>query len=344
MLMAVPRSKYTDDDKVAAVTGRFVDQVASLPQVESAGVVSRLPLNGTGAIGFVEFEAPPYPGMDKASFDWRTATPDYFKTLGIPLLEGRTFNEHDTATAQRVGIVDERIARLVWPGQSAVGKRFRIPFAGQPWVEIIGVVGHVKHDGLDDDRRAQVYWNHLQRAQDRSALVVKPKPGARVTVAEIVNAIHAVDPEQPVYDARPLDEVIARSLSGRWLNTALLVSFALMSLLLSCIGVYGVVAFGVTQQTREFGVRLALGASRNGIAAFVLRRGLTMATAGSMAGLILAALLARAMSTMLYGVPALDAASFGIATSVLLLVALAASYLPARRAALVDPAVTLRGD
>ena len=122
----------------------------------------------------------------------------------------------------------------------------------------------------------------------------------------MITALHLVDPEQPVYEVRPMAQVVEQSLSGRWLNTTLLTAFALMSLLLSCIGIYGVVAFGVTQQTREFGVRLALGAGRIGIAAFVLRRGFTMAAIGSLFGLILAALLARAMSTMLYGVPSLD--------------------------------------
>jgi predicted permease len=344
LLIAVPRSKYTDDDKVGAITGRFVEQVAALPQVESAGIVSRLPLNGTAAIGNIVFDSPQIAAQETATFDWRSASPDYFRTMGIPLIAGRTFNERDTTSAPPVGIIDERIARLAWPGESAIGKRFRIPFQGQPWIEVIGVVGHVRHDGLDDDRRAQVYWNHLQRAQDRVALVVKPKPGARVSLAEIVNAIHVVDPEQPVYDARPLAEVVERSLSARWLNTTLLVTFALMSLVLSCIGLYGVVAFGVAQQTREFGVRLALGASRSGIAVFVLRRGLAMAAIGSLFGLVLAVFVARAMTGMLFGIPALDAASFALATAALLTVALLASYLPARRAAAVEPAITLRAE
>jgi putative ABC transport system permease protein len=344
LLMAVPRSKYTDDDKVAAVTDRFVSQVAALPDVASAGAVSRLPLSGGAAIGYLEFEASPFEAQATTTFDWRTATPDYFETMGIPLIDGRTFNERDTATAPPVGIIDERIARLAWPGQSAIGRRFRIPVEGQPWVEVIGIVGHVRHDGLDQDRRAQVYWNHLQRAQDRLALVVKPKPGAQVGMAEIINAIHRVDPEQPVYDVRPLEDVVRSSLSGRWLNTTLLVTFALMSLVLSCIGLYGVVAFGVAQQTREFGVRLALGASRNGIAAFVVRRGVTMAAAGAGVGLVLAIMLARALNGMLFGVGTLDAASFMLATAALLAVTLVASYLPARRAASVDPAATLRAD
>ena len=344
MLLAIPRSKYTDDGKVGDVTDRIVKQVAAIPQVESAGAVSRLPLNGSGAIGSTVFDSPLFAGLPTTMHDWRSATPAYFRTLGIPIIEGRAFDDRDTMSAKPVGIIDDRLAKLLWPGESAVGKRFRIPFEGMPWVEIIGVVGHIKHDGLDDDRRPQVYWNHLQRAQDRQALVVKPKPGAALTAAEVINAIHIVDPEQPVYDVRPMEQVVQSSLAGRWLNTTLLAAFALMSLLLSCIGVYGVVAFGVTQQTREFGVRLALGASRKGIAAFVLRRGFAMAAGGSVFGLVLAALLARAMSGMLFGVPAIDVASFTLATGVLLLVALAASYFPARRAAMVDPAVTLRGD
>jgi putative ABC transport system permease protein len=343
LLMALPRSKYAGDDKIAAVTERFVAQVKTLPAVEAAGAVSRLPLNGTAAIGVVRLDSPDFLERDVTT-DWRTATPDYFRTMGIPLIEGRTFDERDTATSTPVAIIDEHIAKLAWPGQSAIGRRLRIAFDGQPWCEIIGVVGHVKQDGLDDDRHAQVYWNHWQRAQDRLALVVRPKPGAQVSAAEIVNALHVVDPEQPVYDVRPLEEVVERSLSGRWLNTVVLTAFAVMSLALCCIGLYGVVAFGVAQQTREFGVRLALGASRRAIAASVLKRAMTVTGIGVAIGLVLAIALARSITSLLFGISAADAISFAASTASLLGFALLASYLPARRAAAVDPATTLRAD
>jgi predicted lysophospholipase L1 biosynthesis ABC-type transport system permease subunit len=243
-----------------------------------------------------------------------------------------------------VAILDERLARAVWPGQSAVGKRLRFAFPGAPWVQIVGVVGHIRHDGLDSDPRPQAYFSYLQRAQDRMALVVRGAEGGRPPTAAVVQAIREVDPEQPVYDVRTMNDVLERSTLQRWLSALLLAVFAAMSLLLTTVGVYGVIAYGVTQQIREFGIRMALGAARSDVTRLVLRRGATLAVGGTLIGLAAAAFLARAMSGLLYGVKPNDPLSFVAAPVLLVGVALIASYLPARRAASVDPAITLRGD
>jgi putative ABC transport system permease protein len=343
-LLAIPRSKYQDDRQVAAFADRLLEQVASIADVASAGLVSRLPLGGVGAFGGLEFDAPEPRRLAFPSVDWRSVSPGYFRTIGIPLLEGRQFDARDVDGAEPVGIVDERIARAVWPGESAIDKRFRIPFVGQPWVRIVGVVGHIQHDGLDVEQRPQAYWTYRQRAQDRMALVVRGKGDSRNLGRAVLQAVHAVDPEQPVYDTRMLSEVVERSLSSRWLNMTLIASFAIIALFLSCIGVYGVVAFGVAQQRREFGIRVALGASRARIARLVLSRGLVLAASGAAIGLALAALLAQTMQALLYGVAVSDLVSFAAATATLMAVALLASYLPARRAAAVDPALTLRSE
>ncbi|MGH9386614.1 MAG: ADOP family duplicated permease [Vicinamibacterales bacterium] len=343
-LLAIPRSKYLDDRQVAAFTDRLLEQVAAIPEVASAGLVSRLPLGGVGAFGGLEFDAPEPKRNAFPSVDWRSVSPGYFQTIGIPLLEGRLFDSRDVDGAEPVGIVDERIARTVWPGESAVDKRFRIPFAGQPWVRIVGVVGHIQHDGLDVEQRPQAYWTYQQRAQDRMALVARARGDSRNLGRAVLQAVHAIDPEQPVYDTRMLSEVVDRSLSSRWLNLTLITSFATMALFLSCIGVYGVIAFGVAQQRREFGIRVALGASRVAISRLVLARGLLLSGAGAAIGLVLAALLAQTMQALLYGVGVSDLVSFGAATATLMSVALLASYLPARRAAAVDPASTLRSE
>ncbi len=343
-LLAIPRSKYRDDLQVAAFTDRLLEQVASIPEVSSVGLVSRLPLGGVGAFGALEFDAPEPRRTAFPATDWRSVSPGYFQTIGIPLLEGRRFDSRDVDGAEPVAIVDERIARTVWPGESAIDRRFRIAFAGQPWVRIVGVVGHIQHDGLDLEQRPQVYWTYQQRAQDRMALVVRSKGDSRSLARAVLQAVHTVDPEQPVYDTRMLSEVVDRSLASRWLNMALIVAFAAIALFLSCIGVYGVVAFGVAQQRREFGIRVALGASRGGIARLVLSRGLSLAGSGAAIGLILAVLVARTMQALLYGVTVSDLASFAAATAALFVVALLASYLPARRAAAVDPASTLRSE
>jgi putative ABC transport system permease protein len=243
-----------------------------------------------------------------------------------------------------VGILDERLARTLWPGGTALGKRFRFPFAGAPWIEVVGVAGHIRHDGLDVDPRPQVYFNYLQRAQDRMAMVVRGAEGGPTLTSAVVAAIRDVDPEQPVYDVRTMNEVVERSTVQRWLNTVLLAAFASMSLLLTTVGVYGVIAYGVTQQIREFGIRMALGAARSDVTRLVLRRGATLAVGGTLIGLAAAVFLTRAMGSLLYGVKPSDPVSFVAAPVLLILVALVASYFPARRAASVDPAITLRGE
>jgi predicted permease len=243
-----------------------------------------------------------------------------------------------------IGIVDQQIARSLWPGQSAVGKRFRFPLGDMPWMEIVGVVGHVRTDGLDVDPRPQVYFNYLQRAQDRMALVVRGSQDVRALTPAILQAIREVDPEQPVYDVRTMDDVVDRSTAQRWLNMALVTAFAAIALFLASVGVYGVIAFGVAGRIREFGIRLALGAERSDVTRLVLRDAGVIAASGAAIGLVTAVLVTRAMKTLLYGVKPGDPASFAAGAVVLFGVALLASYLPARRAASVDPATTLRGE
>jgi hypothetical protein len=305
--LAIPRTKYARDLDVAAFCGQLVERVRAVPGVVSAGMVNRLPLGGIGQLGAIEFEG----GESRLpSADWRTVTPGYFAALGIPLREGRLFTERDGADAPPVGIVDEQIARTQWAGQSAVGKRFRIPGVGVPWV----------------------------------VLVVRGGETAAALVPAVVQAVRTLDPEQPVYDVRTMDAVVDRSLAQRRMSTALFGAFAVVSLLLASVGVYGVMAFGVARRVREFGIRVALGARRADLTRLVLREGAGLAGAGIVAGLAGAALLSGAMRSLVYGVGLRDAASFALSAGALLGVAVLASYLPARRAASVDPAVTLRGD
>jgi predicted permease len=243
------------------------------------------------------------------------------------------------------GIVDDRIARRFWPGQSAVGKRFRFAvLPGTPWIEIVGVVGHIRHDGLDVDPRPQVYFNYLQRAQDRMALVVRTDQDPRRLIPAALDAIRSVDSEQPVYDVRTMEDVVERSTAQRWLNMVMLTVFAAIALLLASVGVYGVVAYGVSERRREFGIRLALGAERAAVARLVVWQGTILAMSGSAIGFLAAVLVAKAIESLLYGVKASDPPSFAGAVGLLVAVALFASYIPARRAASVDPAITLRSE
>ena len=344
--LAIPRSKYRNDPAIAEVSERIVESVTRIPGVTAAGMVNRLPLAGGTSMVIFEFDSPRALAPELGAVDMRVATPDYFKTMGIPLLDGRTFEARDTAKSAPVGIIDERIATLMWPGESPIGKRYRVAphLMKTPWFEIIGVVGNIRHDAIHVDTRAQAYWPATQWPQDRMALVLKTERSASALTASVVRAIHAIDPEQPVYDVRTMDEWVDRSLGQRWMNAVLVGTFATVALALCAIGVYGVIAFGVARQRREFGIRLALGASRRGIATSVVGRGLTIAATGAGVGLILAVALTRGMASMLYGVRAGDIVSFAAATVAILAVALSASYLPARRAAGLDPAMTLRAE
>lgn len=344
--LAIPRSKYRDDPGIARFEAAILDRVRTLPGVASAGMVNRLPLAGGAQQGHV--------GLDRSSitepllFGSRVASADYFRTIGIPLIEGRTFEDRDSVDAPVVVVIDEQVARRAWPGESALGKRLRFAVpagtAVSAWMEVVGVVGSIKHEGLERDSAGQIYWHYPQRTQDRAVLVVRGTTDAAALVPSIVREIRELDREQPVYDVRSMDDVLERSIGSRWLAMALLTAFASMSLFLCCIGVYGVIAFGVTRQRREFGIRLALGATQRGIETAVAARALTLTAAGIATGLLFAVAVARSMESMLFGVTAGDMVSFAVATFAVLAVAALAGYFPARRAAAVDPASALRAE
>lgn len=345
LLMAVSRTKYDSDPKIAVYTHRIVDRVKALPGVEAAGTVNRLPL-GTGAtqIGPLQLEGSVLPDERIASTDWRNTTPGYFRAIGIPLVAGRFYTDSDTGTSPFVGMIDERLARLAYPNQNPIGKRFRIDFPNTPWVTIVGVVGHIRHDGLDVDRRPQVYWPQTQRTQDRLALVVRTKQDPEAMTATIIAAIQEVDRDQPVYEVQTMTEVVARSLSYRWLNMTLLTIFAGVSLLLATIGIYGVIAYTANQRQREFGVRIALGAERRDIVRLVVGQGARLAAIGGLIGIGAALLATRVLEGLVYEIGTRDVSSFAGATAILLAVAILASYVPARRASRSDPIQALRGD
>jgi putative ABC transport system permease protein len=265
------------------------------------------------------------------------------------LLAGRTFTEADDDASPRVGIIDEVLAKRIFGDRNPIGRRFHPPMPArvmpdQGWYTIVGVVGHIRHERLENDGRPQVYWSYKQFAQDRQALVVRTQTDPAALAQSIASAIRSVDPEQPVYDARTLDAVVDRSMAQRWLQTTILTGFAAIALMLASIGVYGVIAYSVGQRRREFGIRLALGARRGEIIRLVMRRGVVLFASGAAVGLLAAAASARVLSTLLFNVTAFDPLSFGVATLVMLAVAFAACGIPARRAGSVDPSLALRSE
>jgi putative ABC transport system permease protein len=338
----VARSKYPSDRQVADYYARLIDAVRAVPGVVNVGLVNRIPLSG-GQTNPLHFEDATGTTEELTNIDSRTVTPEYFATLGIRLVAGRGFTEHDDADAPAVAIVDERVARTIWPNESAIGKRFRDP----PWrgggvTTVIGVVSHVRTTGLEVDPLPQVYWSYRQWTQDRMVLAVRSATGSHLAVAPVIAAIRSVDPEQSVYDIRTMSEIVDRSLATRRLTTLLMAGFSGLALLLAAVGIYGVVAYGVTQRLREFGIRVALGATRREVTRLVVWQGASMAIVGSAVGLMLAIAAAGIMSNLVYDVAPRDVVSILGAAAVLMLVAGVACYVPALRAAAVDPGVTLR--
>jgi putative ABC transport system permease protein len=341
----VSRGKHPSDREVADYYARLVEAVRAVPGVANAGLVNRIPLGG-GQTNPLHFETATGRAEELTNVETRTVTPEYFATLGIRLIAGRGFTEHDDADAPTVAIVDERVARTIWPGETAVGKRFRGPAWRRDtgWVNVIGVAAHVRTSGLEVDPLPQVYWSYRQWTQDRMVLAVRSAIEPTTLIAPVIRAIRSVDPEQSVYNVLTMAQIIDRSLERRRLTTLLMAGFGGLALLLAAVGIYGVVAYGVTQRLREFGIRVALGATGREVTRLVVWQGTSMAIAGSAVGLVVAIAAAGVMSHLVYGVASRDVTSIFGATGLLMLVAVAASYIPARRAAGVDPGVTLRAE
>ena len=336
--LAINRNKHGDDPGVAAYLSRILERVQGVPGVETAGVVNRLPMGGQVQGGGIRFEH-----VDHAiGTDWRTASGRYFDALGVPLVSGRTFDERDTPDRPLVGIIDQRLAHDVFGTVSPVGKRFRIDMDGAPWVEIIGVVGHLRNEGLDVDSRPQVYWPYQQRTQDRMALVVKTSVDPASTTSGVAGAIRAIDPDQALYDVRTMTDVIARTLQGHRLNATLVGAFAVAALALASVGLYGIVSYVSAGRRREFGVRIAVGATARQVAFLVLRDGAVRAAAGVALGMAAAAALAQSVASLLHGVTPWDPVTYVIAPLLMTGVILIASAVPAWRASRIDPVTALR--
>jgi predicted permease len=324
-------------------------RVSALPGVSAVGGVSSLPLSRMMAWGPITVEGRrPQPGEAFINVDQRIVSTDYFRAMQIPLRRGRLFGVQDIRSAPRVIVIDERMAAELWPSQDPVGRRVRRGGfdAGStaPWMTVVGVVGAVKQDALDADSRAAMYLPHLQFPTRALTVVVRGPSSPEAITESVRQQIRALDPELPMYRVNSMAGRVESSLAERRFSMLLLALFAALALGLATVGIYGVMAYFVTQGTRELGIRMALGASPRAILLLVVGQGAAVTAAGLIIGLGAAFALSRFMQRLLFGVGATDPLTFTAIPLALALAALLACYVPARRAARIDPTVSLRSE
>jgi ABC-type antimicrobial peptide transport system, permease component len=307
------------------------------------GLGNALPLSGGPSTDFEIVGRPaPRPG-DEPSADIRTADPEYFSTMGIPLLAGRNFTEHDTSTTATVMIINQAMARKFWPTDDALGKRVTMKDWGTPLTgEIVGVVADVKARGLDEAVEPMIYWPYGQFAQIFGSIAVRSDANLATLIPEIKSQVWSVDKNQPVSEIQTMDQILSDSLARRRIYMTLLGLFAGAALLLAAVGIYGLMSYSVNQRVHEIGLRLALGAEREDVLYLILSEGAKIAVVGVGIGIAAALLLTQLMASLLFGVTATDPATLSIVSTLPLLVAFLACYIPARRAIRVDPMVALR--
>jgi putative ABC transport system permease protein len=341
------KEKYHDKDRIRGYYEQALRSIQALPGVESAACLTSVPSGWTW--NWMEFTAegtPPAAPGEKSSkvAISQIVTPDFFSALRVPLQQGRLLSDQDTSGAPPVAVISESMARQSWPGKNPLGKHIRMgrPEEGQPFRTVVGIVGDVKPNAMDHDPTPTAYVPLAQEPEIASAFVVRTS-GDPVELAGLVSKqILSLDPAQPAYDLRSLDQVIYDGLSGIDLASNMMLVFAACALLLAAAGIFAVTAYSVTQRTHEIGVRVALGARRFDVLRLVVGGALKTATIGLGIGLALALLLTRAVSSALFGVVQFDVITITLLTLALASVAAVAAYVPARRAAKVDPMVALR--
>jgi putative ABC transport system permease protein len=348
MRVNLPRTTYNTGVKSRAFYQRLLPALAALPGVQAIATSSGVPLAGGGTGTELSFPGRTIEAGIPTTADWRLVSPGYFRAMHIPL-RGRDFDDRDVGTegkpAGLVTIISESMARRYWPNEDPIGRVVTIHSFGQTPHTIIGVAGDVHSSDLETEVGPTVYgsamaypgWNPM-------SLVIRSVADPLSHTESIRRAIREIDPMVPIYDVRALDDLLSQSLGSRRFNMYLLGCFAVAAAALACVGLFGVLAYLVSQRTREIGIRLALGARERDVVTLVVGRGMTLALSGALVGLAVAFWAARVMKTLLYSISPRDPLTFILVPVVLSAVALLACYLPARRATRVNPLVALRAE
>jgi putative ABC transport system permease protein len=343
--VSLPEAVYNKPEQVRAFYDALVDRVQKLPGVQAAGAVSALPLGDPGGSGTTTIDTQAVPLDERTpEADMRTATPDYFRAMGIGLVAGRFIEARDTDGATKVALVDESLARTYWPGQDAVGKRLH--FGGlkstSPWLTVVGVVRHVRNRTLEARSRVEVYVPEDQMSFNGMTLAVRTAGNPVSLAPTIEREVAGIDPNLPVYRVRTMTEVMGESVQRRKLALILLEVFAGLALVLAGVGIYGVTSYGVAQRQVEIGVRMALGADRGKVLRMMIAGGMTTIAIGLAIGVVLAPVVTRMMGGLLFAVHPADPLAIAGAAAVLVAMAFLAILIPARRATRVSPMKALR--
>jgi putative ABC transport system permease protein len=335
--------KYKEDAAQVRFFSSVLDRISALPGVESAALTSQLPLAGNvDRYGMHIVDKPNANPADDPSADRYSISPAYFRTMRIPVIAGRTFTDDDRRDTQPVAVISETFARKIWPGEDPLGKLVRMGDPKSAAKVVIGVVGDVLHDSLDAPHSMQVYLPNTQMTDSGVVIVVRAVGDPTGLQKLAASQVGAIDPTQPVSALSNVRDIVAASLLTRRFATITFISFAGIALLLTTVGIYGVVSYLVGHRTREIGIRMALGAQQIEVLKMILQQGMKPAILGTTVGMIAAALLARVIASMLFGIRAVDAWTFATVPICILLIALFACYVPARRATKVEPTVALR--
>ena len=344
--VTLPERLYDTPERIHAFARGVLDRIQYLPGVKSASLINSAPFGMMFIRDNFDIEGQPKPKLDAGR---PKIGAGYFKTMGIPLLAGREFTARDTAEAPKVAIVSERIAREYFPGGpgEALGRRVRLSDRGE-WLTVVGVVADIRQMGLDQEVQPMLYVPFQQERDDFFVLRFVSFVARTATPASVVEGIRAeirrAAPDLPIESTLTMDEAVAASVAPPRFRTLLLVLFAITATLIATCGIYGLMAYAVTQRRREIGVRMALGANRRDVLRLVLTRALRIVVAGLIVGLAGAAAVTRVLQTFLFGVTPTDPIAFTIVTLLLMAVGLMAAWLPARRATRIDPCAALRAE
>jgi putative ABC transport system permease protein len=347
--VSLPVSKYPKRDEQAAFFARLIERLRNLPGVSSAGVVTDIPLFGGSSTGVeIDGRPAPLPGQ-RPLVDYRMISPDYFTAMGVGLIQGRAFSLYDTEDAPGVVIINQTMAARFFPGENPIGKRIGLSGSPRDWREIVGVAGDVRNYGVDADVKPEVYVPFFQNAPGYLAamastmnVVVRSTNAPSALTTALLQQVQALDKDQPVSEIRTMESYLSESMAQRRFNMFLLGVFGALALVLAAVGIYGVIAYTVTQRTHEMGIRIALGARGGDILKLIFASAMLTTVAGIAIGLAAALALTRLLGSLLYQVTATDPFVYASITLLLLVVAIVATYIPARRAMKVDPITALR--